>query len=96
MNELKPCPFCGSEKVKIEYNDKTVGYNGLDYPVRRRKFSVRCSVCHSRGPTSSGLICAMPHPLDGITKPSWETPNWELRQGAIDAWNKREQEDKQC
>jgi len=40
---LKPCPFCGSNKLKLDKqtrNDRTT-------------YSVRCNKCHARGGTSS-------------------------------------------
>lgn len=36
---LKPCPFCGSDKLKIDN--------------RKGTYSIRCNRCHARGCTSS-------------------------------------------
>ncbi|MBQ0099387.1 MAG: Lar family restriction alleviation protein [Firmicutes bacterium] len=47
--EMKPCPFCGSEKLKIDSKTKT----GLDCnwnSVTIYSYSVRCNKCHARGP----------------------------------------------
>ena len=41
MNELKPCPFCGGDDIKL-YNSPV--YTGLD----RDAWSVRCRDCDSR------------------------------------------------
>lgn len=39
---LKSCPFCGSNKLKVDKNTR----NG------RIAYSVRCNICHARGGTS--------------------------------------------
>lgn len=36
---LKPCPFCGSDKLKVDN--------------RKGTYSIRCNRCHARGCTSS-------------------------------------------
>lgn len=41
--ELKPCPFCGSEKLKVDSKSRD----------GRMTFSVRCNVCHARGGVTS-------------------------------------------
>ena len=33
--ELKPCPFCGSAKLKIDKKSTLYGYNGLDMRAER-------------------------------------------------------------
>lgn len=38
---LKPCPFCGSNKLKVDKKSR----NG------RSIYSVRCNSCHARGGT---------------------------------------------
>ena len=49
--ELKPCPFCGSVKLKVEgKNKKALSYEGLEH----RTYAVRCNICHARGGTASG------------------------------------------
>lgn len=54
MNEtkLKPCPFCGSTKLKIDKKSKLVNYRH----VAIFTVSVRCSCCHARGGTVSGEV----------------------------------------
>ena len=46
--ELKPCPFCGNIKLKIESK-----HNGKWSNIGTHSASVRCSKCHARGPTAS-------------------------------------------
>jgi Lar family restriction alleviation protein len=46
--ELKPCPFCGNTKLKIESK-----HHGMHYYTGTHSASVRCSKCHARGPTAS-------------------------------------------
>lgn len=47
--QLKPCPFCGSNKLKLD--KKIRRYKGRDaYTV-----SVRCNCCHARGGTVLNL-----------------------------------------
>ena len=49
QNELKPCPFCGSTKLKLE--KKATKYKGHKGYVA----SVRCNCCHARGGTVTNL-----------------------------------------
>lgn len=46
--ELKPCPFCGNTKLKIESK-----HHGTHYYTGTHSASVRCNKCHARGPTAS-------------------------------------------
>lgn len=43
MMELKPCPFCGGDKLTID-SKRTHGY-----PKYHCSVSVRCNKCHARG-----------------------------------------------
>lgn len=43
MHELKPCPFCGSSKLKLR--KKKIVYKG--YPAYVA--SIRCNCCNARG-----------------------------------------------
>ena len=47
--ELKPCPFCGSTKLKIDKKSVLDRYTGLGVRLERHTYSVRCNVCHARG-----------------------------------------------
>ena len=90
--ELKPCPFCGNAKLKIDRKSKLAGYNGLDDRVEQRTYSVRCNVCHARGGAVGGKVLfgrsIFATGKSGL--PSWATTDAELKQKAIDAWNRRE------
>jgi hypothetical protein len=51
MAELKKCPFCGSEKLKIDSKSGQIHYyqkNGMS-PWQHVVFSVRCNKCNARG-----------------------------------------------
>lgn len=53
--ELKRCPFCGSEKLKIETKSGRLNHyekNGMKV-WQNVKYSVRCNSCHARGGTAS-------------------------------------------
>jgi hypothetical protein len=87
MNEikLKPCPFCGSEKVKIEgKNKKALFYEGLEH----RTYAVRCNKCHARGGTASGYIRNLFYHLTERGKELMET-EYQIRCRAVEAWNRR-------
>ena len=89
--ELKPCPFCGSSKLKVDRKSTFSGYNGADQRVEQHTYSVRCNVCHARGSTVGGkvipgfkLFCMGEYPL-----PDWATTDDVLEAKAIMAWNRR-------
>jgi Lar family restriction alleviation protein len=91
MIELKPCPFCGSTKLKINSKSTKAGYNGRDNIVYRATYSVRCNKCHARGGAIGGKVLSLenypiniPYPL-----PSWATTWQELKAKAVVAWNNR-------
>ena len=93
--KLKPCPFCGSEKLKIESKSVFAGYNGLEQRVNRVTYSVRCNKCHARGGAISGKILAsFKFILNGEElMPTWATTDSELKQKAVDKWNRRVKDD---
>ena len=70
MDELKPCPFCGSAKLKIEYKSQYAGRN------------------HARGGSSGGRVINDPW-TRCVPLPDWATTNEALKEGAIEAWNRR-------
>lgn len=85
--ELKPCPFCGSTKLKVDRKSKLVGHNGLDERVEQRTFSVRCNVCHARGGAVGGKVLGRIRRGFGV--PPWATTDEELEKRAVEAWNRR-------
>lgn len=89
--ELKPCPFCGSTKLKIESKSVFVGSNGLDQGVNRLTYSVRCNVCHARGGAASGKILSL-YRFSIMQLPEWATTDIEIKKRAIEAWNRRAEE----
>ena len=85
--KLKPCPFCGSEKLKIEKKNKKTRYhvNGNLYNYTA---SVRCNACHARGSTVSGWVRNRRYVEDTEWLPE-EIPEQNLDESAIKEWNKR-------
>ena len=73
MNELKPCPFCGSTSLKVESK-----HNGRLYYTGTHSATVRCNKCHARGGTASCKVEKGKHRADGDTE-----------KRAIEAWNRR-------
>lgn len=86
MNEtkLKPCPFCGGTKLKIDKKSKLVNYRH----VAIFTVSVRCSCCHARGGTVSGEVGS------GIADPISDklTTYKELQAKAAESWNSRHED----
>lgn len=82
--ELKPCPFCGSNRLGTEYKstlEKRIGLNGR---IEKHTYSVRCYSCHARGGVISGKIAVnLPLPYEQATTDD------ELKNLAIHAWNRR-------
>lgn len=87
MNELKPCPFCGGEKLKVELKVSSMYKAGLK-GVEPYTFSVRCNKCHARGSTVSGYLrnafCSLTEEAEKVL----ETRE-QLENKAIEAWNRR-------
>lgn len=88
MAELKPCPFCGCTKLKIEYKSQYAGRNGLDCRVELHTYSVRCNVCHARGGSSGGRVINDPW-THCVPLPDWATTDEALKERATEAWNRR-------
>lgn len=86
--KLKPCPFCGSAKLKIEYKSQYAGRNGLDCRVEMHTYSVRCNVCHARGGSSGGRVINDPW-THCVPLPDWATTDEALKERATEAWNRR-------
>ena len=51
MADLKPCPFCGSDKLKIDSKSGRIHYYEKDgmNPWQNVVYSIRCNCCHARG-----------------------------------------------
>lgn len=88
MNDLKPCPFCGGTKLKIDRKSRLAGWNGLDMRVEMHTYSVRCNTCHARGGAVGGRVMN-----ERFTRcaqlPDWATTDKALEVKAIEAWNRR-------
>lgn len=89
QTELKPCPFCGSEKLKIEKKSKFDGTYGLYTIVEQNTYSVRCNVCHARGGDVGGKVLFGIGIFFADILPEWATTDAMLKEKAIEAWNRR-------
>lgn len=85
-DKLLPCPFCGSDKLKIDYKSTLIGYNGIDERVERWTFSVRCNSCHARGGTVGGKV--IPFKYADVERKGITTKE-ELKDKCITSWNTR-------
>ena len=82
IDKIEPCPFCGSNKTKIEYKGKDINYRH----VRTITMSVRCNRCHARGGTVSGEV---PNYTFGKPDSKKLTTIKDLEKLAIERWNGR-------
>lgn len=73
MDGLKPCPFCGSNKLKID-SKRTYAYS----KGKHCSVTVRCMNCHARSPV---VGINMP---DG-----WYGECEICREAVVEAWNRR-------
>lgn len=87
---LKPCPFCGSTKLKIDKKSVLHGYTGMDIRIERHTYSVRCNTCHARGGAVGGKVG--PHWIEPSRLPKDIVTSEELKNKAIEAWNSRAHE----
>ncbi len=87
MSDMLPCPFCNSDKLKLEKKSVLDGYTGFDDRVEKHTYSVRCNVCHARGPAVGGRIIHI-RSVD-CQLPSWATTDEALKKEAIALWNLR-------
>lgn len=80
--KLRPCPFCGSKKLKIESKGTDVRHRY----VRKLTVSVRCNRCFARGGTVSGEV---PDYMGGVAKSDKLTSIAALNERAAEKWNRR-------
>ena len=83
---LRPCPFCGSQKLKIESKGTDVSYRH----VRKLTVSVRCNRCFARGGTVSGEV---PDYMFGVAKSDKLTSVAALNERAVEKWNRRNKDE---
>lgn len=78
MSELKPCPFCGGNKLKVDSrkNNNTRWINNKMEECH--VVTVRCNRCHTRGPTVSVYLGWGQYKAAEI-----------MNDAAIEAWNRR-------
>ena len=83
MAELKPCPFCGGTKLKIDQKkSSTRKWNKETSRLEKLTVvTVRCNQCHTRGPTTS------------MYADVYDRPTRLLEKAAIKAWNTRTQKE---
>lgn len=90
MEAMKPCPFCGGTKLKVDTKQKLDGYCEIGGRVNAVTASVRCSICHARGSTAGGkTIDAYRYTRREQELPKWATTLDDLKRRAIDLWNYR-------
>lgn len=94
MNNLKPCPFCGSTKLIINHKSRRAGYTGIDAIVDTETYSVRCTRCHARGGTASGMVLQSLLYVYRDNMPEWATTRETLTKKAIEVWNVRTSDEK--
>lgn len=87
MAELKPCPFCGSNKLKIEHKSTSI-YKANLIGVDACTFSVRCNKCHARGATVTGYLRNAFYALTEEAQKVLATQEL-LENRAAEAWNRR-------
>lgn len=89
MTELKPCPFCGYASPKM--TEKRSG----SYRRTGDMFQILCGKCKARGPIFTGKYLE-----SGEFGRRKYTPDsaaiTEAKQKAIEAWNRRANEDTVC
>lgn len=96
MEELKPCPFCGSKDVELECRMWCNGYGEYSHD----NLHVMCHNCYAQGPnihretfsgrTKYGYKYLTRHPeLRKKLDEQYEEYKEQKKQQAIDAWNKR-------
>lgn len=91
MADLLKCPFCESDKLKIDMKKKGTRYFGIGQ-LENYTASVRCNVCHARGGAVSGFV----RNRRFVDKDDWlkdEISIEELERRAVEKWNTRKPEE---
>lgn len=106
IESLRPCPFCGWAGAKVHKRFK--GYRWMESlvgEIRLDKMScyVSCNRCKARGGVATGEIVVykrsfgafdpVAEPIVNIPIPRWTTTEDELEQKAVEAWNRRVDDD---
>ena len=89
--ELKPCPFCGNEKIKYDYTYISHGIRNFDIYANKHFVGLEfrvwcfCEGCHAK----SGDVVDFFN-LDFIENKNWlEIAKNKLYPIATEAWNRR-------
>ena len=85
--EKLPCAFCNKNKLRVEKKNAATRYCSGG-PLHNYKASVRCNICHARGPVVSGWIRNRRYVKENEWLPD-EISVEELENRAIEAWNNR-------
>ncbi len=81
MDNMKPCPFCGGNKLKLDKKSKLAGHNGIGVRIDRLTYSVRCNTCYARGGAVGGDVSQ--YVKDPSRLPSGLTTIEELKEKVI-------------
>ena len=89
MTELKPCPFCGGEKAKLNYHQSKY-YGQNCFGAKKIKFTgyIVCTKCFSRGKPVSVVS-------DRVDCMGWRKELQEkMFPRAAEQWNRRADNDR--
>lgn len=86
---LKPCPFCGSKKLKVcKKNGGTEWRNEFWHRIDRHYHYVRCNTCFARGGIAGGLVPDRKLEFTPKNVPDMTT-DADLQEEAVRLWNER-------
>lgn len=79
LSKARECPFCNKHNLQLDSkSERDLDISDKIKYVRKITASIRCKVCHSRGPTASEKI-----PIDEYSLPQ------SLVDKTIELWNNR-------